>query len=375
MGGICGSSNQTIGKMNPVSNTYCKSCGKSNEKDKKSFFQCKTHDPLCESCELLSFNKKLCIFCTSTLKNTELKSFKQAVFTICAICKNFESSTFQVKCNCFLCLKCYDDCINSVEGRCKFCKKLVDEISLPPSPLQTQCDICCENFFRNQMRTLDCEHFFDDECLKQYLLPILNNRKVILSGIKCPKCEVLINYYIIKSVVPDKNFEMYDKTLVLAKYKIVECPNPGCNNSFETDSKQVICNVCKLLFCVNCLREYCVCVVDETSEILNQLEQKGAFFSCCPRCKYFYEKDDGCEHVECIQPRCGASFCYQCSAFRSPTMVHGCHYHRPQCRFYSKYDGDDDKFSQKCEMCVKKGSLCDKPKNLNVPRRFGPGEI
>ena len=85
-------------------------------------------------------------------------------------------------------------------------------------------------------------------------------------------------------------------------------------------------------------------------------------------------EDDGCDHVICSQADCKIDFCFSCSAIRSPIMTHGNHYHRPNCSFYSYYNGDDDRYDEKCIRCKLKRSLCEKPKNLKEKCRFQEGE-
>ena len=36
---------------------------------------------------------------------------------------------------------------------------------------------------------------------------------------------------------------------------------------------------------------------------------RGAKYKQCPKCKFWVEKSEGCNHMEC---RCGMEFCYAC---------------------------------------------------------------
>ena len=49
----------------------------------------------------------------------------------------------------------------------------------------------------------------------------------------------------------------------------------------------------------------------------------------CPECDMVYLKDDKCEHVTC-ELKYKIDFCFKCSYYRSPILVHGNHYHRQQ---------------------------------------------
>ena len=139
-----------------------------------------------------------------------------------------------------------------------------------------------------------------------------------------------------------------------------------------SDSKKITCNRCKFYFCTRCKREVNKCDCGKDDDNLGSIISEG---TSCPGCKMVYMKDKGCSHVKCVNPECLVDFCFECSAFRAPTLAHGNHYHRPNCRFFSKYSGEEDKYSQSCPRCVAKKKLCDKPKDLRIPRKVGNDEV
>jgi ariadne-1 len=61
----------------------------------------------------------------------------------------------------------------------------------------------------------------------------------------------------------------------------------------------------------------------DVNKLDNQFFQfvKGAKFKMCPRCKYWVEKNQGCNHMKC---RCGADFCYLCGQFMDMSRRHIC---------------------------------------------------
>jgi hypothetical protein len=181
-------------------------------------------------------------------------------------------------------------------------------------------------------------------------------------GIPCYLCSQIIGFYIIQSVLSKEKFDIYARNLIEAN----ECPK--CKLPYVTDEVKIRCSSCFYQFCDKCLRdlENCKCLDDE--------EIFGSDFSACPGCRCLYAKDLGCSHVKCLKKECAVEFCFQCSAFRSPTLAHGNHYHRPQCSFFSEYL-NGDVFDQKCEKCNERGTLCERPKNLKVPRRISAGEV
>jgi len=75
----------------------------------------------------------------------------------------------------------------------------------------------------------------------------------------------------------------------------------------------------------------------------------------CPFCFEVYLKDDKCAHVKCV--KCKNEFCFECSCPRQPTLVHGNHYHRKDCKFYFDYK-KKDQFDANCPECKRLGKLC-----------------
>mmetsp|Transcript_5934 Transcript_5934/g.5821 ORF Transcript_5934/g.5821 Transcript_5934/m.5821 type:complete len:108 (+) Transcript_5934:2540-2863(+) len=107
------------------------------------------------------------------------------------------------------------------------------------------------------------------------------------------------------------------------------------------------------------------------------MEDNGEIVSQCPGCKQPYTKDDKCEHVTCMNPKCKTVFCFTCSCLRSPTMAHGNHFHRPECKWFAPLPAvEKDRFlPNHCDECKRLGELCKPPMALAVPRKFAAGEI
>ena len=380
MGNIC-SNNNELEKPFKISR---KRCIRSGHLINKPQLHCPSHDPCCNECEAESFEKEFCIVCSRTLSVKEMSDFKPVLSKVCDRCNNEKTSTKEINCDCFLCDECVDFFVRYNNGKCSQCKnhegfitKNLENMKKTPLPEPiAECQICYSYFQRSQMRTLDCDHYFCEECLKCHISPLLKDRKVITSGINCPLCPEKISHYIIQDLVTESEFELYQLLLVHLIEGIIECPNPnGCGFSFQTNEKYIRCRLCGYFFCISCKKEKIKCDCDENLKPAWEiLEENGISFSTCPGCKTPYIKDIGCEHVECTNEKCRVSFCFQCSAFRDPTLYHGGHYHRPNCKFYAEYYGIDDKYNEKCFRCKEKGSLCNKPKILKTPRRFEPGE-
>ena len=102
---------------------------------------------------------------------------------------------------------------------------------------------------------------------------------------------------------------------------------------------------------------------------MKALKDAGAIMVCaCPNCMQINEKssEDGCNHVKCQQ--CQKDFCIAGGCKREPILAHGNHYHRPDCRDFSDYKGEDPPKPDKCIYCKK---LADEGEN-HICRRPGP---
>lgn len=334
---------------------------------------CESHT-MCEECELECYKKKFCFVCFRNLSQGELESFEKRPIRPCASCKESKITVFKAKCGCLLCLTCVEKMKAYNSNICTVCNTTnwVDLSSVqqvrPQSIAIKLCEICLENFNRDVMRTLNCDHFFCVPCLKAHLETFLTDRRnEIHRGIPCFKCSGLVNDNMIEDLLTKEQFDKYNE--IMLQNSTTECPN--CKNIFISDVDKINCNQCNYYFCIICKKKAENCDCSDGIPLGVNPED----LSACPGCRSLYTKDDKCDHVKCQKSTCLLEFCFLCSALREPTMVHGNHYHRPICKHFSDYNGADDKYSQKCSKCVAKGSLCTRPKNLAVPRRVTRGEV
>jgi len=98
------------------------------------------------------------------------------------------------------------------------------------------------------------------------------------------------------------------------------CPTPGCQAVFAFDEAltNYKCPTCKKHYCLRCKCEMHTGVSCEEYRSMAHLSEddkkfmvlaKGAKYKQCPSCKFWVEKNEGCDHMTC---RCKYQFCYVC---------------------------------------------------------------
>ena len=91
------------------------------------------------------------------------------------------------------------------------------------------------------------------------------------------------------------------------------CPYPDCESyaKKEENNKFVSCIENKHKFCFNCLKEWHnneECNIDVEKSFENWRDSTKV--KRCPRCKYFIEKNEGCNHITCFN--CNYNWCWLC---------------------------------------------------------------
>ena len=340
--------------------------------------------PLCSK-ELKSKKKKYsCIVCTSELISNEMIALN-CDHHFCPGCIIFHINSFIHDCErelkknqgipCFTCDTLIDiyiiQAVLSPKDFEKYIRILIEANEVSKGKIirikqKYPCIVCMSELIRDEMLTLSCDHYFCNTCIEYHIKIYIHDsaRELRMNkGIPCFNCNTFIDIYIIQSVLSAEDFEKYNRILIEAN----ECPK--CKFPYFTDEQKIICSQCKYFFCDSCFKAATAC------DCNNEVVITGIDMSACPGCRSLYAKDEGCNHVKCMKQGCREEFCFLCSAVRSPTLEHGNHYHRPQCKYFSDYNGNDDKYSQNCKMCVKAGKLCVPPKNLKILRRINKDEV
>ena len=182
-----------------------------------------------------------------------------------------------------------------------------------------ECNICMEEIPNIEIKSniLPCGHICCTDCWLNYFKNLILEAKI--DQIKC------INFAF-KTIIPEEfilNHIKEDQTLV-DKYKkfktridIIKdvnknpCPHPDCESYLEKskESKYVKCKNGHE-YCFDCLKpphgkKSCLSL---DSKFFIWQKKKNA--KKCPKCKIFIEKNEGCNHITCIN--CQYQWCWLC---------------------------------------------------------------
>ena len=181
------------------------------------------------------------------------------------------------------------------------------------------CIICGDEVDKSEMKKYPkCGHEYCFHCWDHYLRGKINESNV--RGIKCMdyNCKEIIDEKFIYSFIEN------DKVL-LEKYKKFKlkleilndsnkkfCPHPNCDSygQKEKNNKFIKCkNGHK--FCFVCLKDWHdgkKCDVDDEEGF--QIWKKNKIIKQCPKCKMYTEKNEGCNHMTCVE--CKYQWCWLC---------------------------------------------------------------
>lgn len=342
--------------------------------------ECESHR-LCLKC-LTSRSSTSCLLCSRQYSPEEMEKL-EALLPKCRTCKQNIKPENRV-CACLCCDDCQrKECLSQRRTTCYFCdssfpplfhEKLRIEVDeLKNEDRTSNCKICYGKFFKIDLVLLQCRHFLCRECLGN----LVDNGYFNSYEHPCPEnsCRRPIEYSSICNKIPQDIFEKFEKKMLIGLHNLVDCPRCNSRYSLPPDRPEFFCENCSLGFCSKCLRPPHPSIADcsqvDHAQIMKFLENEGSSVSECPGCYRPYTKDNSCDHVKCTFPECGIEFCFSCSCLREPTLEHGNHFHRPDCRFYAAYDGEDLPRPNSCRECAKTpGQLCPRPPQLEEPRKF-----
>ena len=189
------------------------------------------------------------------------------------------------------------------------------------SSVSRECGVCGDTIESADMSRvrIPCKHSFCVDCWKEYLKEKINNANVYKLSCMQKECNFILEEKFIKSILDNDTvlLEKYDKFLTRKKLmdsnkKIKLCPFPDCDGYAEKKkfSKYVKCNKGHE-FCFECLTaphgsKACSKIIDAGFEEWKQ----HTMVKRCPNCKFWTEKNEGCNHMTCSQ--CNFQWCWIC---------------------------------------------------------------
>ena len=224
---------------------------------------------------------------------------------------------------------------------------------------EKECGVCADTIESKDVYKikLPCKHFFCVDCWKEYLKEKINNANVYKLSCMQAKCNYILEEKFIKDILDNDTvlLEKYDKFLKRKKLmdsnkKIKFCPFPDCDGYAEKKfRKYVKCNNGHE-FCFDCGaaphgHKACSKVIDAGFE-----EWKShTLVKRCPNCKFWTEKNEGCNHMTCSQ--CRFQWCWVCEK----ECVAG-HYEFGPCKglHFEKVNNDEDAkrlMRENCDCC------------------------
>jgi hypothetical protein len=219
---------------------------------------------------------------------------------------------------------------------------------------EKECLICTEKYDnskkeRKKITNKNCNHSYCYTCWLHYIQDQIENANV--AKITCPNydCKCNLNEDFIMELIKDdkKLIEKYNKFKL--RLDIINdpnkkfCPHPGCEEYVERPKKDIKEVKCKKghQFCYQCLSKVHSGNCDLQLEKDFKIWKKGKIIKQCPKCKIWTEKNEGCNHMTCVE--CQYQWCWLCNGEYNAN-----HYYNGKCKglqFYKPKTEEDIKIT------------------------------
>ena len=185
-----------------------------------------------------------------------------------------------------------------------------------------ECGVCGDTIeYQDEYKVkISCNHTFCLDCWENYLKEKINNANV--GKISCMQhgCSIVLTKDFIRKILNNDDVLMkkYDKfeerqKILMSDKNIKFCPTPDCDGYAERknkDTKYVKCNFGHD-FCFECLNaphgdKKCEDLIDKGFEDW----KAHKIVKRCPKCKMWTEKNEGCNHMTCVE--CKFQWCWLC---------------------------------------------------------------
>ncbi|KAK6362195.1 hypothetical protein TWF730_005891 [Orbilia blumenaviensis] len=174
--------------------------------------------------------------------------------------------------------------------------------------LSSICNICNETYQNYAIFTLQCNHRYCVECLRNHILHAFSQ-----PGSELPRCcgKALPLTFAGEVLMENELNQLMDRRDAQESSKQISCV--GCKKDILQGSikdNSAYCIDCSKFTCIHCGKDLHsgVCPEDkDMAMLLETAKQEG--WSKCSKCNYLVELTMGCFHMTC---RCGYQFCYLC---------------------------------------------------------------
>jgi len=196
------------------------------------------------------------------------------------------------------------------------------------------------------------------DCVKNHIESEVNTKGDL--QVRCPTCRTDVDIRKVQQFGRPKDFERYDKLMLTKMLQELPefrwCKKADCGSGQLHDGGDeynvMTCHACQTVSCYSCdvlqhfgetCAEFQHRLRNDAGHAANQayLQRRT---KPCPQCHRRIEKNDGCDHMRCLEAAggCGHEFCWRCLADYRPILNRGNHHHKPTCTYYAHYESSDD---------------------------------
>jgi hypothetical protein len=170
----------------------------------------------------------------------------------------------------------------------------------------------------------NCNHRFCKDCILDHVLNKINSSEV--EEIYCPEgknvCSNILDDNLIRSLITGRDLERYEKfsqrSKILKIANSILCPIPDCDSYCIVDKNKIGKNFCcciknNHMFCHKCSQQAHTgvpCDYKLESEFKQWVGKEAV--KRCPKCSFFIQKNEGCNHMTCGNSICKFEFCWIC---------------------------------------------------------------
>jgi hypothetical protein len=205
-----------------------------------------------------------------------------------------------------------------------------DKQRLQAQNVQLDCQICYDTIGVGDYLPLDgCGHMFHPTCIVEHLENEINQRRFPLL---CPfgNCKKEIRDMDLQDRLSPEMYAKYQEFCFNAELSC--CPTPDCKYVFiwTQEDPHFQCPSCNKHYCLKCRCDWHKDLTCEENKKLTNPDEldkmfetmmKKTNFKQCPMCKFWVERETGCDFIKC---RCGFAFCYKCgNGFKDCTCGYG----------------------------------------------------